>query len=230
MGIITYEEYKTLFEKLLLNYEITENEINSTIDILINQTPFNWWQLKRTPFLIRASLLDEGEICSNISRCSYVPDHLVKKIPLGRCNFEEQQIFYACIPGEMQNFSDGAQPALMETLLQKIVDEPKFNGRIAAVSRWQVIKQPTFGMLLHNAKSRLTNKNFAHFYNEFDNDLKANSVTESDYICFSKKLKYLSELFCKNDNRENTYKVTSTYYNKMMAGIENIKFDIQINF
>ncbi len=216
MSIISTDTYIKTFERLLNDNSISEGEFDSLIDDLMYQVPLAAQSLQ-IPFLIRTSLLDKNEVCTNISRCSYAPDFRKNKIPLQRCNMEAQQVFYASIPGGMVNFSDGAQPSLMETTMQKIIDEPSFNGRVAAVSRWQIKKQPIFWFLPYHSNSIVNNENFNFLYKHFDTHLKERCESNNDYISFIKKLKYLSELFCKNSSREKVYKITATYHNKIMT-------------
>ncbi|MFC4233539.1 hypothetical protein ACFOW1_16680 [Parasediminibacterium paludis] len=215
MSLISTDTYIKTFEKLLNDNSISEFEFDSLVEDLIHQVPLGA-QSVQIPFLIRTSLLNKNEVCTNISRCSYVPDSKKSKIPLQRCNVEGQQVFYASIAGGMANFSDGAQPSLMETTMQKILDDSSFNGRVAAVSRWQIINQPIFWFLPYYSNSIANNKNFHFLYNHFDNSLKGMCQSDDDYLNFTEKLKYLSELFCKNSNREKAYKITATYYNKIM--------------
>lgn len=220
MPIISFSEYKNKFEKLLTDTTISETEFQSSIEDLIFEAPIAAIELTHTPFLIRTSLLEKNETCINVSRCSYVPDSIKYKIPLQRCNFKEQQVFYASIPGGMKNFSDGAQPALLETLMQKITDDPTFDAREIAASRWQIKQQPLFWSLPHFTDSIKNNENFKFLFTDFDNFLKVNSSSQDHYGNFTQKLNYLSELFCRNYNRERTYKVTATYYNQVMKTFE----------
>src|SRR6266481_2099652 len=98
MSIISFKEYKEKFEKLLTDVTISKAEFDSFIEDLIFQAPLGAMLLNHTPFLIRTSLLDENETCTNVSRCSYVPDKKKNNIPLQRCNLKDQQVFYASIP------------------------------------------------------------------------------------------------------------------------------------
>jgi hypothetical protein len=189
MSIISFSEYKDKFEKLLTDKTISETEFQSSIEDLIFQAPIQAVELGHTPFLIRTSLLEKNETCTNISRCSYVPNSIKYKIPLQRCNLKEQQSFYASIPGGMTNFSDGAQTALLETLMQKIIDDPTFDAREAAASRWQIKKQPLFWSLPHFADAIKNNENFKFLFTEFDNFLKAHSTSQEHYENFTEKLK-----------------------------------------
>ena len=216
MSIISFPNYKERFERLLTDTTISEVEFDSVIEDLIFQVPLGAMQLEPTPFLIRTSLLDKNETCSNVSRCSYVPDLFKNRISLQRCNLEGQQVFYASIPGGMTNFNDGAQPSLMETTMQKIIDEPTFDARQAAASRWQIKQQPLFWFLPHYADSIKNNENFRFLFTQFDDVLRKTSTNNEQYQNFTEKLNYLSELFCRNDNKEKTYKVTAKYYNKVM--------------
>lgn len=219
MAIIAFTDYKQKIEQLLTETIISEKNFDSLIEDLVYQTPLGAIQLDYTPFLIRTSLLDKNEICRNVSRCSYVPDCIKDKIPLQRCNFEKQQVFYASIPGGMVNFSDGAQPSLMETVMQRIIDDPTFDLREVAASRWKITRQPVFWFLPHYEDSRKKNKNFAFLFNHFDNFLKDNDAN-GNYQDFTEKLNYLSDLFCRNYNREKTYKVTAAYYNKVIKSFK----------
>lgn len=230
MSIISIKEYKEKFERILTELTISKSEFDYFIEDLIDQTPMGAMQLDPTPFLIRTSLLDENETCTNVSRCSYVPDSKRNKIPLQRCNLEGQQVFYASIPGGMRNFRDGAQPSLMETVMQKIMDDPTFDARNAAASRWQIKQPPVFWFLPHYAGSINNNENFKFLFNQIDGFLKKNSVSIEDYQNFTEKLNYLSELFCRNYEKEKTYNVTAAYYNKVMilAKPDNSSYDALI--
>jgi hypothetical protein len=230
MPIISFKEYKEKFERILTEVTILNSEFDYSIEDLIFQAPMGAMQLDHTSFLIRTSLLEENETCANVSRCSYVPDSKRNKIPLQRCNLKSQQVFYASIPGGMRNFSDGAQPSLMETVMQKIIDDPTFDSRKAAVSRWQIKHQPVFWFLPHYTDSIDNNENFKFLFNQFDGFLKKNSESIELYQNFTEKLNYLSELFCRNYEKEKTYKVTATYYNKVMslAKPDNSSYDALI--
>lgn len=213
--LITQKEYIGKFEKLLSVANISEVEFNTIIKELVFQTPQNAEQ-RDIPFVIRTSLLDKNEKCKNISRCSYVPDFLKEKIPLQRCNFKEQQVFYASIASGMKNFSDGAQPSLIETTMQRIIDDPKFDARIAAASRWRFVDQPIFWHLSHFENSVKQNENFSFLFNQFDNHLKNHCTSNDEYQNFTEKLNYLSELFCRDYDREKVYKITASFHNMVI--------------
>ena len=215
MTIISSQSYKEKFDNLISDNNISDEEFISTIGSLVYQVPLGAMQ-KAIPFIVRTSLLDKDEVCQNISRCTYAPDFLKEKIPLQRCNLKGQQCFYASIPGMMVNFSDGAQPSLMETTAQKIIDDPTFDARHAVASRWQIKKQPLFWYLTHHDHSKKNNENFKFLFNETNDFLKEEELTTNNYQNFTEKLQYLSELFCRNDNKENVYRITATYYNNVI--------------
>lgn len=216
MSIISVSNYKEQFEKLISDTIISDSEFDCIIKDLICQAPLGA-MYKAIPFLIRTSLLNKGETCLNVSRCSYVPDSLKENIPRQRCNEEGQQVFYASIPGGMTNFGDGAQPSLMETTMQRIIDDPTFDSRQAAVSRWQIKEQPLFWFLTHYGDSIKNNENFKFLFDHTDNFLKEDATTNQHHQNFTEKLEYLSQLFCRNDNKEKIYKITAKYYNKVMS-------------
>lgn len=217
MSIITFSDYKERFERLFNDETISKIDFDLEIEDLVYQIPTGASQLENNQlhFIIRTSLLNENETCKNVSRCSYVPDCLKENIPLQRCNIEKQQLFYASVPGGMLNLGDGAQPSLMETTIQKIIDDPTFNLRDAAISRWRIKVQPVFWYLPHYSHSIVKNQNFKSLHDQFDTFLRNDCETE-DYQNFTEKLNYLSELFCRNYNRERTYIVTAAYYNAVI--------------
>lgn len=217
MSIITFSDYKEKIERLITDETLSIDDFDLEIEDLVYQIPTGALQLENNQlhFVIRTSLLNADETCTNVSRCSYVPDCLKDNIPLQRCNIEKQQVFYASIPGGMLNLRDGAQPSLMETTMQKIIDDPTFNLRDAAVSRWRIKVQPIFWYLPHYSHSILKNQNFKSLHEQFDTFLK-NDCEPENYQNFTEKLNYLSGLFCGNYNRERTYKVTAAYYNTVM--------------
>ena len=214
MEIISASNYKHQFEKLITDTIISDLEFESAVQDLIFQTPIAMNKMA-IPFVVRTSVLGRNEICSNISRCSYVPDSLKDNIPKQRCNFEGQQVFYATIPGGMTNFSDAAQPALLETTMQKIIDDPTFDSRLAAVSRWQIIEQPLFWFLANNIDSVKYNENFKFLFEQTNSFLKENSPV-IEFQNFTERLDYLSQLFCRNSNKQEIYKVTEAFYNGVM--------------
>lgn len=82
----------------------------------------------------------------------------------------------------MTNFSDGAQPSLMETTMQKIIDDPTFDLREAAASRWKIKRQPIFWFLPHCLDSTMKNQNFKFWYDHFDAFLKPLSISATNFI------------------------------------------------
>ncbi len=104
--------------------------------------------------------------------------------------------------------------------MQRIIDDPSFDGRIAAASRWQIKQQPVFWFLPHRTESISNNENFKYLFNHFDNVLKGNTSSNELYNGFTEKLYYLSELFCRDYDKEITYEVTAAYYNKVMELFE----------
>jgi len=100
--------------------------------------------------------------------------------------------------------------------MQKIIDDPTFDARQAAASRWQIKQQPAFWFLPHYNESIKNNENFKFLFNHIESFLRESNTSNLSYENFTEKLNYLSGLFCRNYERERAYKVTATYYNKVM--------------
>jgi len=90
-------------------------------------------------YIVRASPNGEGEIFSNISRCSYNP--AVQNIYLQRCNYPEQQVFYCSMYSDT-DMASTSMTCLMETSKETI--DNNVNRKYITLSRWEVTRPPEF--------------------------------------------------------------------------------------
>lgn len=75
----------------------TVDELRSTVVRLATHCPFETFVHKSPLRVLRAQKLDDERFCDNISRLSYPPPHLIRK--LGRANRESSPILYAAPHG-----------------------------------------------------------------------------------------------------------------------------------
>lgn len=89
----------------------------------------------RNSYIVRASSNNGDEIFENIKRCSYNP--FTKDIPLQRCNYPRQQVFYCSIYSDTDNAST-SMTCLMETAKENIDKDVK--RKYFTLSRWEVTR------------------------------------------------------------------------------------------
>lgn len=220
MVAITLKKYIESFNKMLNDPDLSCESIKGRINKLIQQTPISFQQINLN-FLVRTSVLEKGEICTNISRGSYNPDR--DGIPLQRCNYKKQQVFYGTIPGGMKNFGDGAQTSFMETCFDKIKEDPTFTNRFILTTRWKFKYPPLVWVLPFHSGSIELNDNFKFLFTQFDSFLKRESKDESTYLDLKAKAEFLSGLYCTNENKKAAYRITATFHNELCKA-----FDLQM--
>jgi hypothetical protein len=218
-------EYILAFKELISAVNVSDHDFIARIRQLLSETPISFQQIN-IHFIVRTAVLDLGEECHNISRCSYNPD--CDKIPLQRCNIEGQQVFYGTIPGGMTNLSDGAQSAFMETCFDRIKEDLSFDNRFIVTTRWMFKKPPLVWVLPFHSGSMELNGNFKFLFDQFDKVLKEISQDETTYFDWKAKAEYLSGLFCCSDNKKATYKITAAVHNRILQNF-NAQMEDRLN-
>lgn len=206
-------KYTEVFNKLITAQNLPDDSLIMRVNQLLSQTPISFQKINM-PFIVRTSVLDPGEHCQNISRCSYNPD--TTQIPLQRCNSKGQQVFYGTIPGGMTNLSDAAQSSFMETCFDRIKEDSTFNNRFIVATRWIFRQSPLVWVLPFHSGSLELNENFKFLFEQFDTKLKEISLDEATYLDLKAKAEYLSGLFCCAENKKASYRVTSSVHNEML--------------
>lgn len=212
-------EYIEELSHLIKSPSISSNELTAKVQNLIRQTPLAFHKLD-IPFIVRTSVLEPNEYCKHISGCSFNPD--CTKIPLQRCNYEKQQVFYGTIPGGMQNLSDAAQSAFLETCFDRIKKDSLFSERFVVATRWNLKNSPHLWSLPFNEGSAELNQHFKFLYANYDNILKESSLNEVEYNQNKAKARFISALFCTNENKKLVYRVTSTFFNELRVIVNSL--------
>lgn len=222
---MTSTEYIQAFNELITSPVLPDGNLISRINHLLSETPISFQQIN-LQFIVRTAVLDQGEHCTNISRCSYNPD--CSKIPLQRCNDAGQQVFYGTIPGGMTNLGDGAQSAFMETCFDRIKEDLSFDNRFIVATRWMFKRPPLVWVLPFHSGSMELNGNFKFLFEQFDKVLREQSVHEATYLDLKTKAEYLSGLFCCAENKKASYRITSTVHNEMLRNF-NAQMEERLN-
>lgn len=162
-------------------------------------------------FLIRASKNSPGEVFKNIKRCSYNPN--VEGIPLQRCNYPEQQVFYASVPSDSPEISNVAAP-ILEVMLNDVKDE-NVNRVYFTMSRWQLNRK--LNVIFLPMTETFTGKNLLldsaknNFKSLLDISFSADYNDAKKY--FLESYLYISQCMGSFNNREINYKITASFTN-----------------
>src|SRR6266568_1782058 len=92
---MNFNDFKNLLHQLAQKEENNLREIQALITKYFKNKAISHLESIQQ-FVVRCSLNKPGEVFRNISRCSYNPN--IKNIPLQRCNYSEQQVFYCSMP------------------------------------------------------------------------------------------------------------------------------------
>src|SRR6185437_15455632 len=92
---IEISELKERLWNLANDKSITVYEIEAFLRLFIKRKPLPLVEIAFESYC-RCSLNSKGEIFNTVSRCSYNPN--LANIKLQRCNYENQQVFYAAVP------------------------------------------------------------------------------------------------------------------------------------
>ena len=167
------------------------------------------------PFVVRSSPNNTGEIFSNISRCSYNP--FVESIPLQRCNYRSQQVFYGAIPANMKNI-DAGMTALLETSID-YAENINNRSKHFTLSRWVLQRPLKVFVLPFSQQSAKNNNDFEEMNKIFDSLLLQTFPNQETYQYYKGFLEYMSEIFCKGvdkTEKDKYYKISAAFYNELM--------------
>ncbi len=207
------EEFKHLI--LEVSTESADIEIISQIlrDYYIN-IPITTVELK-VPFVARARINYNGEMFSKREHLSYNPNP--DFIKMQRANSEGQQVFYAAVPNPGEDIGSCQNTALLETAMEYVRDY-KISRQIITLSRWG-LKRPLIVSVLpfyelsykKNEDFRKANDEYRKLINE-----KLQGVSQEKKTEYISSLEFISEVFCKTENKQLYYKISSCYFNMII--------------
>lgn len=165
-------------------------------------------------FLARCSKNEEGEIFLHVNRCSYKPTPV--GIPLQRCNYENQQVFYASAPVNSE-FTNVVTSATLEVLFQSIRTTDIDNVEMT-ISRWK-LNRP-LNLFIFPFSSFVIDRNPQLYKTSLDIESYIRSCFDITYKeavdYFIDSLKFMSECLSTLDDKEAMYKITAAFYNAVM--------------
>lgn len=160
-------------------------------------------------YVVRASKNNPGEVFSKVSRCSYNP--FPKTIPIQRCNYSGQQIFYCSLYSKTEQAST-TMTCLAETGWE-YVEDLKLASCNFTLSRW-VLKRPLKLFALPFSKiSCEKNDDFKRIKENIVIDINSKfEYTDEIMQC----LEYISDVFCKREEKNKYYKISAAFFNALI--------------
>lgn len=206
------EEFKDKIFKEVFKSNSNQEKIEKLIASYFGHLPIPTLQLTYS-FLGRCRYNKPGEVFSHVDQLSYNPKK--ENIYLQRCNYEGQQVFYGALPTNSGNASL-LSTAVVEICLEYIKDED-INLHYMTLSRWHITRPLEVFILPYSKQSQDRNIDFKNAKENFDtiieNFASQNKVQNSLYI---DSLEFISDIFCKKEDKVKYYKISSAYYNFIM--------------
>ena len=176
MKVYTLKNIKTELTRAVYDNAVTPKDCELLIKDLCIHWPISVVSLPYTK-LVRCSYNKTGEmkseVFSTVSRLSYNP--FIESIPLQRCNYEHQQIFYAAAGLDNAEVSM-LSTSILEVCLEHIKNED-MNTHYMTLSRW-VINNPLHVVVLpYSPESIRTNPEFKFLSEHFESYIE--KVAES---------------------------------------------------
>lgn len=205
---MTFVEFKNKIEKLTALDVDNLRKIQALITYFFKNKPIPYLNCTHE-FVVRASKNNSGEVFTNASRCSYNP--FPKTIPIQRCNYPGQQIFYCSLYSETENAST-SMTCLAETGWEYIEDF-KLSTCIFTLSRW-TLKRPLKLFVLPFSKiSCEKNGDFKRIKENIESDINSKFEDTSDMM---ESLEYISDVFCKREEKSKYYKISAAFFNSLI--------------
>lgn len=162
----------------------------------------------RNMYVVRASRNMKGEVFKNVQRCSYNPNS--DSIPLQRCNYPSQTVFYCSMYTESYN-AFTSLTCIMETAMDEIKNR-KIKKSYYTLSRWDLDRPLKLWVLPFSKLSHKQNKDFKLMSDELIQALRKHDNRKEIISSF----KYMSEVFCKRNNKKRFYKISSAFFNYLL--------------
>jgi hypothetical protein len=204
---MTFLDFKKLIENMAYEEETNLHKIYDLIYFYFSKIGI----IEYAPnyyYVVRASKNNVNEIFTNSQRCSYNPNS--KKIPLQRCNYPEQQVFYCSMFTDTDD-SSTSFTCIMETALEDVKNKDLLESYYT-LSRWNLTRPLKLCILPFTYRNTKKNKDFSVMRNKLKKDLRNNN--KRDEILTA--LEYISKVFCKRNDKKKYYKISSSFFNYLI--------------
>ncbi|MBC7423948.1 MAG: hypothetical protein H7334_10905 [Ferruginibacter sp.] len=159
-------------------------------------------------YVVRASKNGSHEIFKDEFRCSYNP--MTSDIPLQRCNYPEQQLFY-CSMFTQTAESNTSITCILETALEQVKDH-KITKAYYTLSRWNLKRPLRLAILPFSKLSHKKNADFKIMSASTRESLKKHVYRKEILAAHT----YMSEVFCRRRKKNIYYKISAAYFNYIM--------------
>jgi hypothetical protein len=217
---LTINQIKTILLCMAADKNVSPTQIQNFFEIFLIGKPLPILGI-RYPFLVRcnsnaysSNAASDDVVFKNLGRCSYNPN--CNNITLQRCNYETQQVFYAAVPART-NIVSADMTALLETTMNYVKDK-NIKRWYFTLSKWNPNRLLNVFVLPFSKRACKRNGDFKTMQSEFDKIL--NQICGSDknlYFYFKDFLEFMSNVFCKKNKKEIYYKISSAFFNAIIA-------------
>lgn len=205
---MTFVEFKNKIETLAGLDVDNLRKIQALITYFFKNKPIPYLNCTHES-VVRASKNRPGEVFTTTSRCSYSP--FPKTMPIQRCNYPEQQIFYCSLYSNTEQAST-SMTCLVETGWEYIEDF-KLASCNFTLSRWRLKRPLKLFVLPFSKISCEKNEDFKRIKENIEADIKLKfEVTDEIMEC----LEYISDVFCKREEKSKYYKISASFFNSLI--------------
>ncbi|MEZ5016077.1 MAG: RES domain-containing protein [Flavipsychrobacter sp.] len=188
----------------------TQQELEDFVGMFYSHKPISYYEIEAGRFIARGRYNENGEIFCNKDQLSYIKDDLSKVKP-GRANFSGQPVFYAAIPHD-STYSNTISTIMMEVALNSIHNF-QTSREYFTVGRWRVKKPLTVAVLPFSATNLDRNPSMSAMREYYNNYLIKQFGHHPANQYFLDSLEYISDLFCRYDNRDISYQICAAFFN-----------------
>lgn len=216
---MTFKEFRKKLELLANEYSPNLRQIQALITIYYKNIPIPIITLKES-YVVRSSKNDPGEIFKNVKRCSYNPN--LESIVIQRCNYPRQQVFYCSMYSDT-DYATTSLTCLVETA-SEYIEANEMSFKIFTLSKWKLDRPLRLWALPFSDLSCEKNRSFEDIRAKAESEIAIKFQNSKEVI---KGLKYISDIFCRTENKKMCYHITSSFFNYLLfrQRIKCVPFD-----
>ncbi len=205
---MNFQKFKQEIESLANSSRSNLVDIEQLISQYFNNLGVIMEHESNNMYVVRASKNGNHEIFKDVFRCLYNP--IVSDIPLQRCNYPEQQVFY-CSMFTQTYESSTSITCILETSLEQVKDY-KIAKAYYTLSRWNLKRCLRLAILPFSKLSHKKNADFKIMSVSTRENLKNHENRKEILAAHT----YMSEVFCKRRKKKIYYKISAAYFNYVM--------------
>lgn len=202
------------FDQQIINLAKDKNYPITSIESLLYEYYRNHQFLRNNsfyPYCVRSRIKKGNEIINDIKNVSYNTDKT--SIKLARCNYDEQQVFYASVP-----VSD-IYTKTLESSLWEIAEEHIINEEIqkfeAVTSIWEFINPLNLYIFPFSSLAQIFSPFFKKIQSTHIKELEA-KFSFQDKHKILQDFAFISDMLTSHSDKDIIYRITSAFFNAVL--------------